>query len=202
MYSMIALGVFLLALAILLVQYKPTDIEGFAVAAVNPVLMPACTERSEDAQEILGRIAAFPETDEAAAEMRLLVSKLCCLEADIATPAAGSYRTLPLQFRTSHDMEPASSFVGRCLRNAIRDRDIELVIEKFNGRGRTLLATLCPDAVPAFANLIARTNLAMVTTCLTPQPVMDRPLGARDLGFWEPAKVADLNAYKGISAQP
>lgn len=209
MYATAALLVFLLFLALLLVHYRPgaaTATEGFAVAAVDPVRMPACVERSDAAQRLLARFAAVPESNTDAAELRLLVSKLCCLEADIATPAAGRYRTLPLQFRTSHDMEPASSFVGRCLSNAIQERDIALVIEKFEKRGRELLAIVlggdCGDAQKELADVVARTRLTMTTTCLRPQPQMDRPLGARDMGFWEPRTVSDLSAYQGISAQP
>lgn len=207
MYTIAALLAFLLLLALMLVHYRPgTTTEGFAVAAVDPIRMPACVERSDAAQRLLARFATLPESNTDAAELRLLVSKLCCLEADIATPAAGRYRTLPLQFRTSHDMEPASSFVGRCLRNAVRERDIELVIEKFEGRGRELLAAVlggdCGDAQKELADVVARTRLAMTTACLRPQPQMDRPLGARDMGFWEPRAVSDLSAYQGISAQP
>jgi len=29
---------------------------------------------------------------------------------------------------------------------------------------------------------------------------MDKPVGARDMGFWEPDTVADLSQYQGVSA--
>jgi hypothetical protein len=203
MYSY-ALMIFLVILAGLLIHYKPTAMEGFAVAAVDPVRVPACVERSAAAQKLLARIAEIPQSDANAAELRLLVSKLCCLEADIATPAAGSYRTLPLQFRTSHDMEPPSTFVGRCLRNAVRDRDVELVMEKYETRGKELIRAIlgdCAEAHAEFAAVAATTQSAMVNFCLRPQPAMDKPLGARDMGFWEPV-ASDLFQYQGISAQP
>lgn len=206
MYTTAAFLIFVVLIAMMLIHYRPDATEGFAVAAVDAARMPACVERSDAAQRLLERFASIPESNTDAAELRLLVSKLCCLEADITTPAAGAPRTMPLQFRTSHDMEPASSFVGRCLRNAVRERDIALVIEKFEGRGRELLAVLlggdCRDAQKDLADVVARTRLAMTTTCLRPQPQMDRPLGARDMGFWEPRNVSDLTAYQGISAQP
>jgi hypothetical protein len=208
MYPITVMLVFLFVIALLLVHWRPaaTTTEGFAVAAVHPTRMPACVEHSEAAQRLLARFAAAPETNTDAAELRLLVSKLCCLEADIATPAAGVYRTMPLQFRTSHDMEPASSFVGRCLRNAVQQRDIDLVIEKFERRGAELLGAVlggdCGEARKEFADLVARTRLAMGSFCLRPQPQMDRPIGARDMGFWEPRAVGDLASYQGISAQP
>ena len=210
MYATIAVLAILVVLALVLIHWRPELMngmtEGFAVAAVDTARMPACVERSDAAQRLLARFAATPETNTDAEELRLLVSKLCCLEADIATPAAGVYRTMPLQFRTSHDMEPASSFVGRCLRNAVQQRDIDLVIEKFEKRGAELLDVVlggdCSDARGEFAEVVARTRLAMGAFCLRPQPQMDRPIGARDMGFWEPRNVGDLAIYQGISAQP
>jgi hypothetical protein len=199
------LAVLFVILLALLLTYYPLHVEGFAVTAVHPTRMPACVERSSAAQSLLQQISSFPETNEAAAELRLLISKLCCLEADIATPAVGS-RTLPLQFRTSHDMEPASTFVGRCLRNAVRPRDIELVMEKYTTRATELLHTLlgpsCTSAMKELEEVAKRTETAMNTFCLVPQPSMDHPAGPRDVGFWEPEKVADLSQYQGISAVP
>lgn len=194
----------LLALAFLLTLYRPSAVEGFAVAAVDPTRMPACAARSPAAQSLLARFASVPESDPAALELRLLLSKLCCMEADITTPTGGPFRTQALQFRTSHDMDTASSFVGRCLRNAVRQRDIDLVIEKFETRGKELVTQVlgdCTDGQKEFADVLATTRLAMTSVCLKEQPVMDRPVGARDLGFWEPETVADLPQYAGISAE-
>jgi hypothetical protein len=216
MYA-IALALIVVA-ALLLVHYKPgagtteqfasragyRSTESFAVAAVHPVLMPACVERSIDAQKLLTRIATYPVGNESADELRLIVSKLCCMEADIATPAAGKYRTMPLQYRTSHDMEPASTLVGRCLANAMRDRDITLITDKFTDRGHALLNELlagsCTEATAEFDAIVDHLRLSMTHFCLHPQPSMDKPIGARDLGFWESVESASLDQYKGISA--
>ena len=197
----------LLLIAALLVMYRPgsaAPVEPFAVAAVNSMLTPACTERSAAAQSLLSRIAASDEADGNKEELRLLLTKLCCFEADLITPAAGAYRTLPLQFRTAHDMEPASTLVGRCFRNAIRQRDVDLIVEKFKGRGLQLVATVVPKeelvaATAEFMDVLGRTQSALQTTCLVPQPQMDTPDGPRDPGYWE-AKATDLSQYKGISA--
>ena len=195
------LVVFLVVLALLLVHYRPSKVEGFAVAAVDPIRMPACAERTPAAQRILAAIAHYPESDEGAAEIRLLLSKLCCMEADVSTAGAGVYRTLPLQFRTSHDMEPPTSFVGRCLRNAVRQRDIDLVMDKFEKRGRALIRSRCPESRKDFDEVIASTRLAFVSFCLGDQPSMDKPMGARDVGFWAPEDT-DLMQYQGVSSSP
>jgi hypothetical protein len=203
---MYALLIVLLVLAFLLVQYRPDrSMEGFATAATNTIYMPACVERSTEAQALLARMDSFPPGHDDADELRMLVSKLCCYEADIASPSAGMIRTLKFQFRTSQDTEPASSFVGRCLRNAVNQRDIDIVIDKMQARGRELIGRLvgdCPDANREFDAVVLRTKMAMTTFCIMKQPTMDRPIGARDMGFWEPANVADLMEYKGISAAP
>jgi hypothetical protein len=91
--------------------------------------------------------------------------------------------------------------VGRCLRNAVQERDIQLVLEKYEGRGHELLKSVGCTTVE-FDAVIARLQSAMTSVCLKPQPVMDRPLGARDMGFWEPDAVADLSQYQGISSAP
>jgi hypothetical protein len=204
-YHIIGLAL-LVVVALFLVHYKPAGpdgIEGFATVAVDTNNVPACVERSTDAQKLLARFSNVVSDD--AAELRLLVSKLCCMEADIATPAAGTYRTMSLQYRTSHDVEPPSSIVGRCLRNAVNRRDIDIIVEKMEKRGHELIKKLlggdCSDAKKEFGEVVARTKLAMITTCLGTQPSLDRPLGARDMAFWETDEVADLAQYQGISAE-
>ena len=215
---MLALVVFLFVLALMLVHWKPKGVENFvdvsnqkinvepfAVAAVDPARMPACAARSASAQSLLARFASIPESDDAASELRLLISKMCCIEADILTPAAGTYRTAPLQFRTSHDMEPASTLVGRALAGAVQSRDVMLIMDKFNKRGAELIKAIfggdCADATADFA-AVSNTTRAALSSTVRPVPTMDHPVGARDLGFWEPERVADLSQYQGISAQP
>lgn len=207
MYKTLILAASLFALALMLVHFKPKQnqnlSEGFANAAVDPILSPACTQRSPAAQRILADIAHLPETDEGAAELRLLLSKLTCIEADVSTAGAGTYRTLKLQFRTSHDMEPATSLVSRCLRNAVRQRDIDLVMDKFEKRGKQLIKSRCRSgsSLADFDEVVAATRLSMVSFCLGDQPSMDKPAGVRDPGFWEPEDT-DLRQYEGISAMP
>ena len=204
MYGIFAMFVALLVIAFFLIHFKPSQAEGFAVAAVDPARVPACTERSTSAQSLLARFAEQPLTSEAAAELRLLLSKLCCLEADITTPAAGPFRTQRLQFRTSHDMEAASSLVGRCLAGAIPARDVELIMEKFEKRGNELIGEVlsgCPEAVREYADVLDRVRSAL-TSCVREPPAMDHPTGPRDLGFWESSSIADLSQYQGVSAVP
>jgi hypothetical protein len=100
-------------------------------------------------------------------------------------------------------MEPPSAIVGRCLRNAVNQRDIDLIIEKFRARGHILVGALCTDpaAMKEFDGVVTRLQLSMVSFCLKEAPMMDRPAGPRDVGFWE-SEETDLPQYQGISAQP
>ena len=196
MTSVYVLIGFLFVLAFLLINYKQEVKEGFASAAVS-TNMPACVERSVSAQRIL---ASLRSTDDPSTELRLLISKLCCMEADI-TMGSGSTRTMALQFRTSHDAEVPSTFVNRCLRNAVRQRDIDIVIEKYQNRGRILMTALAPQLMSDFDNVVNQTRLAMVSFCLVKQPTMDSPAGPRDMGYWADPET-DLRQYEGISSAP
>ena len=206
MYGIATLVVVLLVVSVLLIHYRApaaVGVGGFAVAAVDPLRMPACVERSTAAQALVARLPDNSHED--AAELRLMVSKMCCIVADVTAPSAGVYRTYPLQFRTSHDMEPASSIASRCLSNAIRERDVELIVEKFTKRGHELLGSTtngCPAAAAEFATVVEELRVALSTACKRVQPSMDHPIGARDMGFWEPTTVADLSQYQGVSAAP
>ena len=200
-------GLILTLVAVMLVHYRPTtcSVEGFAVTPVDPLRLPACVARSTDAQALLAQIAHVPITDTNAEELRLLTSKLCCIEADLATPTVGVFQTLNLQFRTSHDMEPASSLIGRCRAGAVPNRDIVLLVEKFQVRGHVLVNTLIePTTQEAqvahdhFDAVVLRAQVALMSFCSTPAPRMDRPSGPRDPGFWEPTEVSDIATYKGV----
>lgn len=175
--------------------------EGFATHGTDARRMPECVNRSTDAQSLLARIADIDSAE--ADELRLLVSKLCCMEADIAAPAAGKYRTMNLQFRTSQDTEPPVTIVSRCLSGAVNARDVELIIEKFKLRGHVLVDALCKDAAASaeLDKVIAHLQFAMTSFCLKKSPDMDRPSGPRDPGFWS-SDESDLQQYEGISAQP
>ena len=204
MYDTIVLIVALLAIVVagMLIHYKPSMVEGFASRSVDTKRMPECVSRSTDAQSLLARLEQNVTSD--ADELRLLVSKLCCMEMDIAAPSAGVYRSMNLQFRTSQDMEPPATIVGRCLRNAVNKRDIELIIEKYAARGHELVTRVGEgkEARDELDAVVTHLKIAMTSFCLKEQPRMDRPVGARDMGFWEPENVADLSQYQGVSAVP
>lgn len=197
MYGIYTLLIALLVLAFLLIQYRPSA-EGFANAAVHPTLMPACVARSTEAQTLLARFATVQSDD--AAELRDLVSKLCCIEADLSSPGSGTTNTVNFQFRTQQDIEPPMMIVGRCLRNALPPRDVEIIVEKFQKRGHILVERVAPDGRAEFDTVVARTKRAMMVFCQGTQPSMDHPTGVRDVGFWESKETESLRAFDRFPA--
>jgi hypothetical protein len=197
MYGIYTLLIILLVLAFLLIQYRPSA-EGFANAAVHPTLVPACVTRSTEAQTLLARFASVQS--DAAAELRDLVSKLCCIEADLSSPGSGTTNTVNFQFRTQQDIEPPMMIVGRCLRNALPPRDIEIIVEKFQKRGHLLVGRVAPDGAAEFDAVLARTKRAMTVFCQGTQPAMDRPTGVRDVGFWESSETESLRTFDRFPA--
>ena len=197
---MIFMGIFL--------YFRPGFLrEGFATLAVDEVSMPKCFLRDTEAQQILADfrdVQALPPASDAHMafeELKLIMQKMLCMDADITGSGAGFYSTYSLPYGTAHDIEPAASFVGRCLRNAIRERDIEVAMDKFSTRGHALIDQMCHDprrrrgAHDKFQNVLIRTTKQIQGVCLKPQAQMDIPAGPRDPGYYVPESIKDLRPY-------
>jgi len=189
-------------------QMPKNRYEGFSSPAVAPA-EPKCIQRSLDAQTILRilppcgdpyRSPGEDATDRE--ELALILKKLTCLDADVANNGVAGYNTLSLQYNTSHDAEPLTNFVGRCLNNGTQSRDLEIVIDKYDKRGKTLINQITKrigmDASSLMDNYDALLNTTMrtlKTNCLAPQSHLDVPFGPRDPGYSTPFSVATLAPY-------
>jgi len=173
--------------------------EGFSTVSVDPVNHPKCFSRDAEAQRLLAEVqAAGPSTPEGIQwidEFRLILSKFLCVDADITGSGSGVYSTMDLQFNTFHDMEPVASFVGRCLNRSLKERDINLTLEKLETRGAELLKgmTMVKQEqkelwVASLHNIAMRTSQAIHRVCLMPVASLDRPAGPRDPGFYDTSK--------------
>lgn len=172
--------------------------EGFAVIALDGETMPKCFTRSPEAQAILKQLYPMkqmaPASKEAMAydELKLILEKVLCIDADITGMGAGPFQTYQLPFATQHDIEPPASFVGRCLKNALKPRDIEVEFMKLHDRGQVLIETLCYDDAEraevkaVFRNIIVKTAHSIAFTCLSEKANLDRPAGPRDPGYYVP----------------
>lgn len=169
--------------------------------------MPKCLIRDADAQQLLAMFQGLkivsPASDAAMAyeELKLILQKLLCIDADITGSGAGPYSTYQLPFATAHDIEPAASFVGRCVRNAVRERDITMAMEKFETRGKALIESMCADAEQRkaahakFHAIVTRVTRAITEKCLTEKASMDHPAGPRDPGYYTPPKLEEHAEY-------
>jgi hypothetical protein len=207
----VALGAFLITVVIgLFLYFRPNYFstkEGFATLALDNETMPKCLLRDTEAQKLLARFQAFSVTSpnsthgEAYAELKLIVQKLLCMDADITGSAAGPYSSYTLPFATAHDTEPPASFVGRCVRHAARPLDVELTMDKYEGRGLELIKTLCFDepqrksASTMFHDIVARVTRNIMRACTVEKASLDIPAGVRDPGYYTPPQIQTLSPY-------
>jgi hypothetical protein len=210
MWLRVAAIAFVVCILIFLYVYLKPRIakEGFSTIALGPEF-PKCIARSADAQELLLQLRSAkaglpPASDGAMAyeEMSVLLQKLLCMDADITSLGAGVYSTMGLPFVTQHDMEPVGNFVGRCLRNAVRPRDIDLTLGKLNARGIELIGKLChtsttkATALHLFHNVVSQVTKSITPVCLAEHAPMDIPPGVRDPGYYTPPALQQWSDYK------
>jgi hypothetical protein len=183
-------------------SYGPEKTEGFSTIALNDTDFPSCVARDYDAQKLL-KILKSPTG--AYEELALIVSKLLCIDADITSLGQGVYASLRLPFNTQHDMEPVGTFVGRCLKNAVKERDIKLTLGKLQDRGTALIAQLCQtsaakaEAITLFDGVVKRTEANITKVCLQERATMDIPAGVRDPGYYLPDDVKNLGPYQNTA---
>lgn len=210
-YINVALIAFFVTLMIAVFFYfRPRFInEGFTTIAIDGVSAPKCFLRDAEAQELIAmfrpvhQMAPSSEPAMALKELTLILQKALCIDADVTGSGMGPYSTYELPYATAHDIEPAASFVGRCIRNAVRPRDIEVAMGKFEDRGTELLQTLAgatqssfDAAHKKFRNVIMRATRNISDVCLKPKNSLDTPAGPRDPGFYEPPQLQELRPYQ------
>jgi hypothetical protein len=188
-------------------QPWPWAQEGFTTIAIDGETIPKCLLRDIEAQNLLSKFQGMkqknptPESNMEYDELKLILQKALCLDADVTGPAAGPYSTFQFPFATSHDIEPTASFVGRCVRRVVRERDIEMLIDKYLSRGETLIGRLCDgqtkqSALTSFRNVIGRVKKNITPVCMSDKANLDRPTGARDPGYYESDSIKNLQPYE------
>ena len=182
--------------------------EGFATIAIDGDTNPRCFTRSPEAQQLLAALfpmkQAAPASREAMAydELKLILEKVLCIDADVTGMGAGPYQTYQLPFNTQHDIEPPASFVSRCLKKAIKPRDIEVEFMKLQDRGQVLIDLLSydeqvrPRLKKQFADIVVAAAHNIAFTCLSEKANLDRPAGARDPGYSVPHFSLEQGPYQ------
>jgi hypothetical protein len=204
-YFNIALAAFFVVVVVgIIVYFRPRFFsEGFTTIAIDEASAPKCFLRDADAQRLISKFAALrslPPASEKAmalAELTLILQKMLCIDADITGAAMGPYSTYQLPYATAHDIEPAAEFVNRCLKNAVRSRDIEVAMGKFEDRGNELLDVLCGGTPEHTANkdlfrgIVLRATRNISDSCLKPKNSLDAPAGPRDPAYFDSGNVAN-----------
>ena len=209
----VAFYAFLVVLAIAIFLYfRPKFIsrstEGFATIALDGETMPKCLIRDANSQQLLAQFqglkassAPSSATSVAYDEFKLILQKLLCIDADITGSGAGPFSTYQLPFATAHDIEPAANFVARCSKSALRSRDVEMAMEKFESRGKELIDQMTFDAESrrsshqAFHAIVVRVQRNIAGPCLTPKSTLDVPAGVRDPGYYTPNGLEENGPY-------
>jgi len=191
-----------------IMERKRITRENFSSAATAPG-EPTCVKRNIDAQALL---QMFPQcaddynspSEDALnrIELKLIVNKLTCLDADVNNTGIPGYNTMYLPYNTSHDTEPLTNFIGRCLNNGARERDIDLIMTKYESRGIDLITQIAKnmkmDAKEAYNRyrlLLNTTYNVLANNCLKRQNYLDRPIGPRDPGYQMPHSIAVLAPF-------
>jgi len=184
------------------------SIEPFSSQKVAP-FNPSCVQRNVDAQVLLRLFPPCADESKAPtedatdrAELSLILNKLTCLDADVNNNGVQGFNTLSLQYNTSHDQEPLGSFVGRCLNNGIRQNDIDLVLEKYEKRGKILINQISKrqgidnkSALGSYDSVLKTTGRTLTTNCLAQRSSLDTPFGPRDPGYSVPYSVGYLAPF-------
>jgi hypothetical protein len=201
---------FVVAVVGMLIYFRPRFFsEGFTTIAIDGETAPKCFLRDADAQRLIAKFTAVRSMPPASpkamalAELTLILQKMLCIDADITGAAMGPYSTYQLPFATAHDIEPAAEFVNRCLKNAVRSRDIEVAMGKFEDRGYELLDDLCGGTPEhqvnkdLFRGIVQRATRNISEYCLKPKNSLDTPASARDPGYYDPGSSAsDARPYQ------
>ena len=203
---------FLVVLAIAAFLYfRPKYIsrEGFTTIALDGETMPKCLIRDANSQQLLAQFqglkaSSAPSSPSAMGyeEFKLILQKLLCIDADITGSGAGPYSTYQLPFATAHDIEPAANFVARCSKSALRSRDVEMAMEKFESRGKVLIDQMTFDeesrrsAHQAFHAIVVRVQRNIAGACLMQKATLDTPAGVRDPGYYTPNGLEENGPYQ------
>jgi len=218
MLFIIALVAFFITVSIAIILYfKPRFMtEGFTTVSIDKSKFPTCFLRSIESQQLaadLAHLSALPPnsyTAMAYREFLLILQKILCIDADVSSAGAGSYSTSLLPYATSHDVEPATSFVGRCLKQSVRAVDIDMEFGKLEDRGIELLNIIyddivCgnlntarkPSAIAKFSKIVTVAKKTVESYCLK-NVNLDIPAGVRDPGYFIPPEIETLHQYSGM----
>lgn len=218
-YSVLAVTISLLAgyLANAIITRRKTvpsgKWEGFEGFHGNSAGVPdiACSQESTDAVAICdifdGHKATTSDGPDDLRELKMILSKLCCIKHDLLSSNQTVNSTMKLPYNTSHDREPVANTVARCFTKTIPIRDIDITFLTFKDRGLVLLNKSCTSynlsndesdrAKRFFLACLMETFTLAKKVCTPSGSTTKESENPRDLKGLMAEKIKDLGEYKG-----
>ena len=155
--------------------------------------------------QFTGRESSTEEGPADLTELKLILSKLCCMKHDLMSTAQVVQASLYIPYNNTHDRENPADTVARCFTKSIPPRDLDIYFETRSDRVLVLLSRLCTsynlsdseerDAKNNFMSCWSDSYDVAKTVC-TPNtpPSQGSP---RDPKGFIPEAVKELGTYKG-----
>ena len=183
--------------------------EGFAGPA-RGAGVPDCLRDSQNASDLVELFSASSSTEDGPDDLReltLILSKLSCFKKDLMSPSGIVEATRYQPYSTAHDVEPVAETTARCMAKTIPPRDLDIILDKWNRRGKELIRKLCTSfnlsdsqlkkADSLFKSCIIDVSDVAQSMCLKGDVEIAGTKGPRDVAPYEPPALSELRQYKG-----
>lgn len=182
--------------------------EGFQGPSRGVSTIPCGQESAEAialAEMFYGRDSTTEEGKPDLAELKLILSKLCCIKHDLMAPGQVVQSSLTLPYQNTHDRENPADTVARCFTKSIPPRDLDISFGTWKTRGLELLKRLCTsynfrseeaDKAKKYFMTVWTDVFSVAKTVCTP-PENNPSSSPRDLKGFTPESIQELGPYKG-----
>ena len=182
--------------------------EGFQGPTFGVSHIP-CGQESAEASALVQMFVDKESTTEEGnadlAELKLILSKLCCIKHDLMAPAQVIQSTLDLPYQNTHDRENPADLVARCFNKTIPPRDLDISFATWKNRGLELLARSCTsfnlsheEAEQAKKYFIGVwTDVFAIAKTVSTPPEKASSDSPRDPAGFTPESIQGLGPYKG-----
>ena len=184
--------------------------EGFGGVARGSGV-PDCLRDSQEASSLYEIFASQQSTTEEGPddlrEFTQILSKTCCLKKDLMNPSGFVEATRYQPYSTAHDIEQVAETTARCLSKTIPVRDLDIILDKWNTRGKQIIRRLCTsyklsDNDMNKANKLFKTHMTDIndiakSKCLKGDVEIAGTKGPRDVSPYTPPGLSELRVYKG-----
>ena len=139
------------------------------------------------------------------AELKLILSKLCCIKHDLMAPGQVVQSSLALPYQNTHDRENPADTVARCFTKSIPPRDLDISFGTWKTRGLELLNRLCTsynfrsedaDQAKKYFMTVWTDVFSIAKTVCSP-PENNPSSSPRDLKGFVPESIQELGPYNG-----